>query len=72
MFKSSYTKHKKEISKLLCDNKITLLVLTETHTTAEITEAELPLPTYNIIICHSYSRHTGGVICYLLTSRIKI
>lgn len=38
----------------------------ETHITAEIADAEVGSVGYNMAVCYSNSRHTGGAIVYIV------
>lgn len=51
---------------LLCTNlKPSLLACSEARITNDIDEVEYDIPGYNVITCHSLSRHTGGVVIYI-------
>lgn len=51
-----------EVKKPIC------VILTETHVTSEIQNVEIEIDNYDLIRCDSHSRHTGGVIFYVLKS----
>ena len=59
------TSHISEIRQLVTDNKPLVVCIGETHVTSDIIECEIDIPGYNTVICHSNSRHTGGVIVYI-------
>lgn len=51
---------------LLCTNfKPQILACSETRITSDINECEYDISGYNAIVCHSSSRHTGGVVMYI-------
>lgn len=51
---------------ILCTNyKPQILACSESRITSEIDECEYNIPGYNVIVCHSTSRHTGGVVIYI-------
>lgn len=43
-------------------------MLSETHITDDISNKEIEIENYDIIQCDSHSRHTGGVIIYVIKS----
>lgn len=55
--------------KVLIENKKPIcVILTETHVTNDIQNVEIEIDGYDLIRCDSHSRHTGGVIFYVLKS----
>lgn len=50
------------------EKKPKLLLLSETHVTDDIADAEISITDYDIVRCDSNSRHTGGVIMYIHSS----
>lgn len=56
---------------LLCTNlKPKILACSEARISNDIDECEYDIPGYKVIVCHSVSRHTGGVVIYI-QSNIK-
>jgi hypothetical protein len=45
-----------------------ILLLSETRTIIDMSDAELAIDNYNLIRLDSYNRHTGGVAIYLHNS----
>lgn len=55
--------------KLLLEKfKPKVLLLTETHITDEIGDHEINISGYELVRCISDSRHTGGVIAYVINT----
>jgi len=51
---------------LMYEKKPHVLCLSETHVTNDILQNEIQIDNYNVVRCDSSSRHTGGVIIYIL------
>lgn len=54
-----------EIELLCTDLKPSILACSETRITNELNESEYKIDGYNVIVCLSKSRHTGGVVMYI-------
>jgi exonuclease III len=60
-----YLQKKDEITFILNLHKPTLFCLTETHITDSISQNEIEIENYEVIICLSHSSHTGGCLIYI-------
>lgn len=69
MFNSqSVPAHYDEIVYFIETYEPSVLVLSETHLTQDITDGEIKIENYNLVRVDSDSRYTGGVMCYVSTS----
>lgn len=62
----SFVKNKHDIELFLLKSKAAVLILNETHVTEDLGDEEIAIGNYNLIRLDSNSRHTGGVICYVM------